>query len=56
MVDYIFSVGQRVKYGNHFGEVTSCVPGNGRPESEWYFVAWDDGTSDRYMRDQLESA
>lgn len=56
MIEYIFSIGQRVTDGRQCGEVTSTVPGNGRAESEWYFVQWDDGTSDRYMRDSLTPA
>lgn len=56
MIEYIFSVGSRVTDGSRIGEVTSMVPGNGRPESEWYYVRWDDGSEDRYMRDQLSAA
>ena len=56
MIEYIFSIGQRVTDGRKCCEVTSTVQGNGRAESEWYFVQWDDGTSDRYMRDSLTPA
>ncbi len=53
MIDYVFSVGQRVSNGTLNGEVTSMVPGSGQPESEWYYVDWEDGSSDRYMRHQI---
>ena len=55
-MEYIFSVGQRVSDGRRTGEVTGMVPGNGRPESEWYYVAWDDGDRDRHQRDQIYAA
>jgi hypothetical protein len=56
MITYVFQSNQRVTDGTRFGHITSMVPGNGRPESEWYFVKWDEGTEDRYTRFQLEAA
>ena len=51
-MNYAFSTGDKVKGEVDFrikhGEVTSVVPGRG-PGEEWYFVVWDDGTSDRYQ-------
>lgn len=49
---YVFEVGQRVRIGLKVGEITGMVPGNGL--MEWYYVTWDDGTSDRYTRYDLE--
>lgn len=56
-VEYLFHPGDRVRHGRLFykvGEVTSCVPGDGR--TPWYFVSWEDGTEDRYTGDELEVA
>lgn len=54
-MNYVFSVGTRVRNRckfNQTGEVTTCVPGNGR--DAWYYVQWDDGSSDRYWESDLE--
>lgn len=51
---YVFSVGNRVRLAacwHQVGTVESMVPGNG--SIEWYYVSWDDGTSDRYTREEL---
>lgn len=53
---YKFQEGDRVRLVADFqkvGEVEICVPGDGI--TEWYFVRWDDGSTDRYMRDELET-
>lgn len=52
---YVFELNQRVSDGEKYGTITSIVPGNGRNESEWYYVDWDNGTSDRYQRDSIFS-
>jgi hypothetical protein len=55
-LNYVFENGQRVTDGCRFGEITGMVPGSGHPESEWYYVTWDDGFSNRYMRGDLTPA
>ncbi len=55
MASYVFEVGQRVAKGSLTGTVTSMVPGNGSIDSEWYFVTWDNGESDRYMRNDISA-
>ena len=52
---YIFSCGQIVTDGRRNGEIFAIVPGSGQAESEWYYVAWYDGSEDRYMRDQISA-
>lgn len=54
MTDYVFSEGDRVycTLNNKYGEVISRVPGNG--SIPWYFVKFDDGTEDRFTKDDLE--
>ncbi len=53
---YVFGVGCRVRSRSDFG-LTGCVvgtvPGNG--SFGWYFVSWDDGSSDRYVAEDLVS-
>jgi hypothetical protein len=55
-IEYAFRLGDRVRSVQNFqktGEVTSCVPGDGK--NPWYFIRWDsDGSEDRYMADELE--
>mgnify|MGYP007016056154 CR=1 FL=1 len=52
---YVFELNQRVTDGSNYGIITSMVPGNGRNDSEWYFVDWENGTSDRYQRNSIFS-
>lgn len=54
MVEYVFSVGDQVycSANGKYGEVNSCVPGNG--SIPWYFVTFDDGTEDRFTKEDLE--
>lgn len=53
-MSYVFAPGDRVRRVNSFmaGIIELCVPGNG--SIEWYYVMWDDGSQDRYTRDELE--
>jgi hypothetical protein len=53
-ITYVFSPGQRVYIAGEglYGEVTSCVPGNG--SIPWYWVRTDDGEMDRYTAEQLQ--
>jgi hypothetical protein len=57
-VSYIYSVGDRVilPHERREGVVTACVPGNGKPGGEWYFVLFDDGGSCRYQWHEIDAA
>lgn len=52
--EYVFDEGDRVycTVNSKFGEVTTRVPGNGT--IPWYFVTFDDGTEDRFTKEDLE--
>lgn len=53
---YAFDVDCRVRSRADFGKtgyVVGTVPGNG--SYGWYFVSWDDGSSDHYVAEDLES-
>lgn len=52
---YVFELNQRVSDGSKHGIITSMVPGNGQNQSEWYYVDWNNGTSDRYQRHSIFS-
>lgn len=55
MIEYAFTVGQRVGnwFGDKTGTVTGMVPGN--ISTPWYYVQWDNGTEESgpYTADQL---
>ena len=56
-MNYKFNPGDRIRSTSDWrriGIVETTVPGNG--SIEWYYVRWDDGTTDRYTRDELEAA
>jgi hypothetical protein len=49
--------GDRVRLTYEFnktGEITSIVPGNGKPGEEWYFINFDDGSEDRCQIQDIE--
>lgn len=53
---YRFTEGDRVRKVDEFtktGTVSTTVPGNG--SLPWYYVDFDDGSSDRFTEDELES-
>jgi len=52
--EYVFDEYDRVycSANNKYGEVTTRVPGNGT--IPWYYVQFDDGTMDRFTKDDLE--
>ena len=55
-MNYKFNTGDRVRKCSEFaktGTVTTTVPGNG--SIAWYYVDFDDGSSDRFTEDELES-
>jgi len=58
MTNYKLHVGQRVRHNitGTQGTVDSMVPGNGT--IEWYYVEWDNSTTDsneRYTSDEIQA-
>ena len=54
MIDYAFNEGDYVycRVTNQYGQVICRVPGNGL--IPWYFVQFDDGTEDRFTKEDLQ--